>query len=83
MTEEVVPESMFGTCYNMMELASWTGSVVNSYAADLLPPSTADPQVLLDNSTYQYILCLPLVFGAIAIVSLFSCVNHDSPFYYA
>ena len=81
-TEEVVPDNMFGACYNMLELAGWIASLLNSFAPDLLPPPDADPQVLLDNRTYQLVICFPLIFGAIALISLFSCVKHDSPFYY-
>ena len=80
--EEVVPDRWFGVIFTTMELVGWLAVVVAAYEPDVLPNVDSPEQVLLDNWTYQLVICFPLLFGIVAVIALFTWVNHESPYYY-
>jgi len=80
--EEVVPEHLLGILFTMTPLAGWGASIVSSFSVDLLPSSDSDEQFLLENRTYQILMFMPIFFGVIAIIALFTWLNHESPFFY-
>lgn len=80
--EEVVPENMLGVCYSMTILMGWFGSVIAGFFVDVLPSAGSPEQVLLENRSYQILICIPMVFGGISMIALFTWVDHESPIYY-
>ena len=80
--EEIVPDNMIGVCYSMTILMGWVGSVMAGFFVDVLPSSDADPQVILDNRSYQILMCIPMIFGGISLLALFTWLDHESPYYY-
>ena len=52
------------------------------FFVDVLPSSDADPQVILDNRSYQILMCIPMIFGGISLLALFTRLDHESPYYY-
>ena len=80
--EEIVPSNMLGICFTLTPLAGWFGYVVSNFSVDFLPTADAPVQDLLENRTYQILMCAPIFFAAICIIALFTWVNHESPFFY-
>ena len=80
--EEVVPDNLLGFYFAMIPFIISAGFVVAGFSTDSLPPDDAPPQEILDNKTYQILMCAPIFFGLIAVIALFTWVDLESPYFY-